>query len=220
MDIIPGILEKEWSAIEQKLAMVKPFAKTVHIDLLDGKFAPNTTWMDPKPFAKFSKDFVFELHMMVDNPLQYVKPFADAGFTRFLGHIEKMSDQAEFIATAEMYGDVGLAIDGPTSLGNIKVAYEDLDCLLFMTIKAGMSGQAFEVVHLEKIKALRQAQGDMFEITANGKPFPIEVDGGINDQTILLARDAGATRFITTSYLFGSPNPAEQYKKLQTLLNS
>ena len=79
-DIIPGIPEKEWSALEKKLEQIRPFAKTVHIDLMDGSFADNTTLLDPKPFRKFSKDFYLELHMMVENPIQYLKPFAEYGF--------------------------------------------------------------------------------------------------------------------------------------------
>ena len=91
-EIIPGILEKDWASIEQKLEKIRPFARTVHIDLLDGKFAPNTCFADPAPFKKFSEYFYFELHMMVDDPLQYVQKWADAGFKRFIGHIEKMPD--------------------------------------------------------------------------------------------------------------------------------
>ena len=67
-EVLPGILEKEWSAIERKLEIIKPFAKSVHIDLLDGKFAPNTTFADPTPFKKYADYFTFELHMMVENP--------------------------------------------------------------------------------------------------------------------------------------------------------
>ena len=115
-EVIPGILEKEWSAIERKLELLKSFAKTVHIDIIDGKFADNTTFLDPGPFKKYEKDFLLEVHMMVDNPLQYLKPWAEAGFQRFLGHIEKMPDPVEFVAQGQLLGAVGLAIDGPTSL--------------------------------------------------------------------------------------------------------
>ncbi len=209
-EIIPGILEKEWEKIEAKLELVKPFAKTVHIDLLDGKFADNATFLDPEPFKKYSDYFFFELHMMVDNPIQYLKPFADAGFKRFLGHIEKMPDQVAFVADGQLLGEVGLAIDGSTSLEKMSVSYEDLDCLLIMTIKAGISGQSFISSHLEKVKQVR----------AKHEFLTIEVDGGINDKTILLAKDAGVTRFVTTSFLYGDGNPQKQYKKLLDLLHS
>ena len=216
-EVIPGILEKEWSAIEQKIELVRPFAKTIHIDILDGTFAQNTTFLDPAPFLKYAKDppageagFFLELHMMVDNPLQYLKPFANAGFKRFLGHIEKMPDPVEFIAQAQLLGEAWLAIDGPTPIDAIKVPIEDLDGILVMTINAGFSGQQLVPQHLDKVKVLRSK----IDTLPAEMQIPIEVDGGINDQTIALAKQSGATRFVATSFLFNSNNPQEQYKKL------
>ena len=58
-EVIPGILEKQWSEIERKIEIVKPFAKSIHIDIIDGKFAPNITFLDPTPFAKYTKDIFF-----------------------------------------------------------------------------------------------------------------------------------------------------------------
>ena len=99
-EVIPGILEKSWNEIERRIAIVKPFASAIHIDIIDGKFTPNITFIDHLPFKKFTSDLFFELHMMVENPIQYLKPFADVGFKRFLGHVEKMPDQEEFVAKA------------------------------------------------------------------------------------------------------------------------
>lgn len=208
LEIIPGILENEWSEIDRKINLVKPFAKTAHIDIIDGKFAPNTTFLDPVPFAKYSKDLLFEVHLMVENPIQYLKPFAAAGFKRFLGHIEKMSDQEEFVAQGQLLGEVGLAIDGPTDLSAIKVPYSDLDSVLIMTIKAGEAGQVFVPDYLKKVEMLRSAQHDM----------KIEVDGGINDKTIIQSKNAGANRFVANSFIFNSQNPQAQYELLKKQL--
>lgn len=204
-EVIPGILEKEWNEIERKINIVKGFAKAIHIDIIDGKFAPNTTFLDPKPFTKYSKELLFEVHLMAEEPIQYLKPFADAGFKRFLGHVEKMSDQVEFVAKAEALGEVGLAVDGQSDLSAIKVPYEDLDCVLIMTIKAGQSGQTFNPAYLKKVEMLRQAQGDI----------AIEVDGGINDKSLELAKQKGAIRFVADSFIFGAQNPQEQYNLLK-----
>lgn len=206
-EIIPGILEKDWTEIERKIELVMSFTKVIHIDIIDGKFAQNTTFLDPSPFAKYAKDIFFELHMMVDNPIQYLKPYAAAGFKRFLGHIEKMPDQQEFVAQAQALGEVGLAIDGPTDLSRIKVPYEDLDCILIMTIKAGQSGQKFNAEYLKKIEMLKLIQHDI----------KIEVDGGINDQTVLLAKNAGANCFVSTSFIFNSHDPHLQFNLLKAL---
>lgn len=208
-EVIPGILEKEWSEIERKIELVRPFAKTIHIDIVDGKFAPNTTFLEGAAFQKYAGELFLELHMMVEEPVDYLKPWADAGFKRFLGHIEKMSDQAEFVAQAQLLGEVGLALDGPTPLSAIKVSYEDLDAILIYTAGgAGFSGPPFVPDRLEKIKQLR----------AKYEAIPIEIDGGVNDTTIVEAKICGATRFVSTSFLFKDQNPQIAYQNLAELL--
>lgn len=207
-EIIPGILEKDWGEIERKIELVRPFAKTIHIDILDGKFAPNATFLDPKPFAKYTSEIFFELHMMVENPLVYLKPWAEAGIKRFIGHIEKMPDQKEFVAEGQLLGEVGLAIDGPTSIDSIKVSLDGLDYILIMTVKAGFSGQSFTLEYLEKVKTIR----------SQSKIIPIEVDGGLNDSTIVQARNAGANRFLATSFIYKGKDPRAQYKILENAI--
>lgn len=205
-EIIPGILEKEWGEIEKKIQAVLPFAESIHIDVIDGKFAPNTTWMDPAPFAKYTKQAQFEVHLMTDNPLQYVQSFADAGFVRFLGHVERMPDVAEFLAEAQLWGEAGLAFDGPTPLSSVQVNWHDVDMVLFYTgERIGFSEATLVVDRLEKVKELRAVDADI----------AIEIDGGVHDKNILLAKEAGATRFVSTGFLFDGGNVEEQYRILQ-----
>lgn len=219
----PGTENKSWVDIQKKIDVVKPFIHTIHIDVCDGKFAPNTTFADPEPFRNYIKDMatsrsgwitedkgiLFEVHLMVEDPIKELKKWADVGFSRFIGQIEKMPDQEEFVAEAQLLGEVGLAIDGPTPLSDIKVDYEDLDVILFFTAdKAGYSGQSFKEERLEKIKTFR----------ANNEYLPIEVDGGINDETIEIAAAVGVNRFVTTGFLFGLGTPEEQYKLLEQKL--
>ena len=203
-EVIPGILEKTWEEVEKKIQLLSPFAKSLHIDIIDGKFAPNLTFLDPKPFTKYKDQFFLEAHLMVDEPINYLKPFADAGFKRFLGHVEKMSSQEEFVAQGQLLGEVGLAVDGPTPLDAIRVPYNDLDCIVFMTITAGFSGQSFMSEKLEKVKILKSKTS-----------IPIEVDGGVKDTTIALAKNAGATRFVATSFISGATSPQNAYHLLQ-----
>ena len=206
LEVIPGILEKEWAEIERKINLVKSFATAIHIDIIDGKFASNATFLDPKPFQRYTSGLFFELPMMVEEPINYLKPFAAAGFKRFLGHIEKMSDQEEFVAQGQLLGEVGLAVDGPTPLEAIKVSYGDLDSILIMTIKAGQSGQEFNPEYLKKVEILRQVPSGAWLRTASND-MSIGVDGGINDQTIIEVKNAGATRFIANSFIFSSNSP-------------
>jgi ribulose-phosphate 3-epimerase len=205
-DIVPGILEKDWPEIENKIHLVQNFSRTIHIDILDGKFAPNTSFLDPKPFQKYSKDLIFEAHLLVEEPINYLEPFAAAGFRRFLGQIEQMSSQEDFVAKAEILGEVGLALDVKTPLENLTIDYEDLDCILLMTVKAGFSGQEFRPEVLAKVKQIKERF-----------PIPVELDGGINASTITEAFSAGANRFVTTSFLF-SGNPLANREKLAALI--
>jgi ribulose-phosphate 3-epimerase len=220
----PGTENKTFEEIEKKILSVRSFVRTIHIDVCDGKFAPNVTFSDPEPFKKLTRDLpedesgwetgekglFFEIHLMVEDPIAHIKKWADAGFRRFIGQIEKMPSQNEFVAEAQMYGEVGLAVDGPTPLDTVAVNYDDLDVILFYTAdKAGFSGKSFQEDRLEKVKALRKVN----------EYIPVEVDGGINDETIQIAAEAGVTRFVTTGFLFGLETPEKQYKLLLQRLN-
>ncbi|MBI4079283.1 MAG: hypothetical protein HY429_03245 [Candidatus Levybacteria bacterium] len=203
-EVVPGVLEKTWEEVEAKIQLLAPFAKTIHIDIADGIATNNVTFLDPLPFAKYKDQFFLELHMMVKEPIDYLKPFAAAGFQRFLGHVELMSDQVAFIADGQLLGEVGLALDGPTSIDSIRVPYEDLDAILIYTCeKMGFSGPPFMPERLEKVKALRAKTS-----------IPIEVDGGVKDHTVKLAKDAGATRFVATSFISSAPDPHGAYLAL------
>jgi len=207
--IIPGILEKDWVEIEKKIEIIKTFSNKIHIDFIDGKFAQNSTFLDPVPFSKFSSELYLEAHLMGEEPINYLDSFAKAGFKKFIGHIENMSSQEEFVAQGELLGEVGLALDLQTSVDEIKVPFDDLDLVLLMSIHAGFSGKDFEQSSLQKIKDLRSKT-----------TIPIEVDGGINDQTIVACKDAGANIFVSTSYITGSQNPLEQFNNLKNLVLS
>ena len=204
-DFLPGILEKDWEPIEKKLELVRPFAKAIHVDLLDGEFAPNTTLLDPTPFAAYKDTFLLELHMMVKEPINYLDEWAEAGFRRFIGHVEHMTDQAEFVAKGQRLGEVGLAIDAKTPVSAITVPYIDLDTVLVMTVNAGFSGQAFIPECLEKVR----------EIKKNDAVEAVAIDGGVSDTIIAQARAAGVGRFVATSFLFNSDTPEKRFALLK-----
>lgn len=202
--VLPGINEQDWPEIERKIESVKHFAKEIHIDVIDGIFAPRTTFLDPTPFKKYMQDIFFEVHLMVEEPEHYLEKWSKAGFRRFLGHVEKMSDQVAFVAKAEEVGEVGLALDGKTPLSDITVNFSDLDTLLVMTINAGLSGQEFQPSHLSKVAKIRERDSLL----------PIEIDGGINPHTLKEGLQAGASRFVSTSFLFGGENPQSRFHEL------
>ncbi len=208
LEIIPGILEKDWESIEKKIKLVKPLAKTVQIDVIDGKFAPNTTFLDPLPFKKYTNELFFEVQLITDEPINYIEKFAKAGFKRFIGQIEKMSSQKEFLAYAKKFGEAGLSIDSSTALDEIKVDLNLVDCFTIMTVKAGFSGQKFLFDVLPKLRTLREKTDK-----------PIEIDGGVNEETIGQLKSLGANRYIVNSALFNAVDLEAKYQELLNLIS-
>lgn len=205
-EVIPGILEKDFEEIEKKLQIIKPFSRRVHVDILDGKFSDSVSFLDPTPFSKYKEDFFMEAHFMVEDPALLIKSFGQAGFKRFLGHIEKMKNIEEFVAEGQIFGEVGLALDLQTPISLINVPFDDLDCILLMGVKAGKSGQDFMPEVLEKVRELRK-KSDII----------IEIDGGINEETIISAKQEGVERFVATSNIFNSVDPMAAYERLLSL---
>lgn len=206
--ILPGVLEKDWEAVKHKLKQIKTFTNIVHVDIIDGKFVNNKTFLDPAPFKEYSQRIFLEVHLMVEDPAAYIEQFADAGFRRFLGHIERMPDQLEFVELAKKYGEAGLALDGPTHINHIKVPFEDLDSILIYTSdRVGFSGPPLLDDRLDKIRHLKKLTN-----------IPIEADGGINNKSIERAKAAGASRFVATSFIWNSENPAEKFQTLNELI--
>lgn len=204
--IIPTILEKNWEEIEKHFEIYKDFAKSVHVDFIDGKFKDNKTFFEFEPFRKYSEYFSLEAHLMVDEPAQYLDELSKAGFKTILGHVEKMSDQVDFIARGELLGAVGLALDIETPVSEIKVSINDLDRILLMGIYAGASGRPFDERVLSKIKEV------------SDKSFSnIQIDGGVDEATLPLLREKGANMFCVNSFLFEG-DPKSQFRKLEELL--
>jgi ribulose-phosphate 3-epimerase len=198
VDVIPGILEKDIADIEHAVGLVASHVRGVQIDFADNTLVANTTYLDPAGFAKLISahpHLSFEAHLMVASPEKYIRGLADAGFKRLIAHIEA-NDPRVFLDEAQLESaEVGLAIDGPTEIEQIEPFLEEIDVALVMTIEAGFSGQSFMPETMEKVRAIRK----------NFIDLAIEVDGGINADTARVARDAGATRLVSTSFLFKDP---------------
>lgn len=205
-EIIPGILEKDWEGVEEKIKLLSPFATKLHIDIADNKLANNLTFLEAAPFTPYKDKFFLELHMMVENPIDYLDDFAEAGFRRMLGNIEGMEDPYEFIERCRELGvEAGLALDGPTPVEELFDYLEEVDCFnCYVSEKMGFSGPPMLPERLEKVKVLRAKTN-----------LPIEIDGGVKDHTIKLAKEAGANRFVATSFISAAPDPHKAYLALQ-----
>ena len=211
IDVIPGILEKEWEMIEERIRLVAGLADWVQIDFADNTMVPNTTFLD---FSRFSLLPQFpqparhpyaqalaggspqlEAHLMVANPEKYIKAAADAGFKRLIAHVEAHDPRIFLDAVTYEHAEVGIAVDGPTEFELVEPFLEEVDVVLVMTSEAGFSTGTFLPECIEKIKSIHTYLPDL----------PIEVSGGITDKTARLVKEAGATRLVSSSYLFRDP---------------
>lgn len=204
-DIVGGITEKELKSIDRKIALIGPHTGCVQIDFIDNTIIPGETFHDleklaPVIRAHADENITFEAHLMVTHPETYVKPLAEMGFTTVISQVESDAPR-EFIAEARAYElEVGLGVDADTDIEVVEPFLEDIDLLLIMTVEAGASGREFRPELLEKVRAVRRNLPDL----------PIEVDGGINPDTIKVAADAGATRFLSTSFIAKHPNSVSE----------
>ncbi len=207
VEIIPAILENNFSEIEKKIRSVESLVEWAQIDLLDGTLMPNSTFADPAPFATLKTPVKLELHLMVKDPLRYLARFANAGFKRFFAHVEGDYVDDYIIECNRLGVEVGLAIDGATQFEKIHKYIINLDVVLVMAIDAGFSGRPFREDTIEKIKKIRNLD---FEI-------PIAVDGAMDDVNAKKVIAAGATRINSNSYIFGGYDVKMAIEKLKNL---
>ncbi|MCR4264146.1 MAG: ribulose-phosphate 3-epimerase [Candidatus Roizmanbacteria bacterium] len=212
IEVIPGIFEKDFSKIERRAKLVSPFVDWIQIDIADNKLVPNNSLLDPEPFRKLISEtnVNYELHMMIEDPFSVDQQWIDVGFKRLLFHVESFTDFSMFHKRSMDYKkqglEIGLAIDKQTPFDVVFPHLDKMDCILIMTIAAGFSGQRFIPELLDKVRAVRSRKSDL----------PIEVDGGINDETAKLAIAAGANRLVSTSFIFNSENIGDAIEKLRS----
>ena len=197
--IAPSVLSADYANFETELKKLEASgAEYAHLDVMDGHFVPNISFgagvvASMRPHSKM----VFDCHLMVSNPEHHIEEFARAGADIISIHVE---------ATPHIHGALqkirpagvkpSVVINPGTPVEAIKNILNLVDQVLVMTVNPGFGGQAFLPETMGKIRelvALREA---------NQLSFDIEVDGGIDDKTIQMAREAGANIFVAGSYVF------------------
>ena len=197
--IAPSVLSADYANFETELKKLEASgAEYAHLDVMDGHFVPNISFgagvvASMRPHSKM----VFDCHLMVSNPEHHIEEFARAGADIISIHVE---------ATPHIHGALqkiraagvkpSVVINPGTPVEAIKNVLNLVDQVLVMTVNPGFGGQAFLPETMGKIRelvALREA---------NQLNFDIEVDGGIDDKTIRMAREAGANIFVAGSYVF------------------
>ncbi|MCR5706190.1 MAG: ribulose-phosphate 3-epimerase [Acholeplasmatales bacterium] len=211
MEVSPSILTCDFSNLKNDLEDIKNLVKYIHIDVMDGDFVPNLTFG-----PKFVKDFrgycpqnIFDVHLMISNPLKYIKNFAEAGSDIITFHVESKSPVQETIKEIKSYGKLaGLSIKPKTEVSAIKDYLADLDLVLVMSVEPGFGGQKFMPNAVDKIKELYDLR------KKNGYNYLIEVDGGVNDETVKLCKDAGIDIVVAGSYVMNAENRKERIDNL------
>lgn len=195
IDVIPGILEKEWEIIAGRLRLVTGLVDWVQIGVADNTMVPNTTFLDFAKFSPYAEKISLEAHLMVASPEKYIKNLADAGFNRLIAHVEAHDPRIFLDQVKYEQVEVGIAIDAPTEFEVVEPFLEEIDFVLIMMCEAGFSGQKFQSEQMEKIKTIHAYLPDL----------PIEVAGGISDKTARLVVEVGAARIVSNSFLFKDP---------------
>ena len=193
--IAPSLLAADFSKLKEEITEVEKLgAEYLHLDVMDGNFVPNISFGAPviSSIRKHS-NLVFDVHLMVENPDRFIKDIADAGADVITVHAEATKHLNRTIQLIKSYGKkVGVALNPSTPLDFIKYDLKDIDMVLIMTVNPGFGGQAFIEGMLQKIKDLRSIDPNI----------DIQVDGGINDKTSKLVKEAGANILVAGSYLF------------------
>ena len=197
--ISPSILAADFSNLGQEArAMDAAGVEMLHIDVMDGHFVPNISFGAPV-YKMIRKDFsrIFDVHLMISEPLRYIDDFVKAGADIITFHVECDSDvQATIDKIKEKGCKVGLSVKPGTPASAILPYLEQLDMVLVMTVEPGFGGQSFMEDMMPKVREFRQ------EIDACGKEIDLQVDGGVNDKTAKICVENGANVLVAGSYLF------------------
>ncbi len=188
----------------------KSGAHMLHFDVMDGVFVNNISFGFPilKTVNK-NTDMHLDVHLMITDPLKYIKECQDGGADTITFHLESESDVDATIEAIKKTGaKIGLSVKPNTPFEAVKPYMDKIDMLLVMTVEPGFGGQSFIEEMLDKISAARNY------INENNLSVDIQVDGGINAETAMLAAKAGANIMVAGSYLFKAESMADAVKLL------
>jgi len=201
MRINPSILSADFGNMQSELGRVRA-ADMIHVDVMDSLFVPNLTFGLPVVENwRTVSETTFDVHLMIDDPDNWAPRYAEKS-EMVTFHIESAKDPERTINKIREHGaKVGIAVKPNTPLEPYKELVHQLDQLLVMTVEPGFGGQKFMHEVLPKIRYAREL------INRDNPSCFLQVDGGINLETISLAAEAGADTFVAGSAVFGAENP-------------
>lgn len=210
--IAPSILSADFANMAQAAENISAWGgDCVHFDVMDGHFVPTITFGPAmcKAIRKHT-DLPIDVHLMVERPQEFIRPFADAGADIITFHVEAekhIHRTLQLIRQTSCRAGVVLNPASPIELA--EYVLDSCDLVLLMTVNPGAGGQKFISGVLKKIEKLSQIR------TVCGLTFDIEVDGGINPETAALCRQAGANMLVAGNSVFSSADPAETIRLMR-----
>ena len=198
----PSLLAADFANLESEMnATKKAGVEIIHLDVMDGHFVPNISIGPPVISSLRAKsDLLFDVHLMLTHPIDYIESFVKAGADHITFHLEADSDIAATIALIHSLGaSAGLSVKPGTPIEGIFPYLDSLEMILIMTVEPGFGGQKFMPEMLEKVSVLRS------EIDRRSLTSHIEVDGGVNSQNSPLLIEAGANILVAGTSFFGDP---------------
>jgi len=208
--IAPSILSADFTRLGDELTSIeKAGADWIHIDVMDGQFVPNITYGPIIVEAcKRVSDLILDVHLMIEKPDLIIPEFAKAGADYISVHQEACTHLHRSLQLIKSFGlKAGVALNPATPLSSIEWVADQLDFVVIMSVNPGFGGQKFIKSSIDKIKTLSKM------LKENSSDAIIQVDGGVNNETIKAISNAGATSFVAGSAIFNT----EDYK--ETILN-
>ncbi len=215
IQIAPSILSADFAKMGEEVENLEQNgADLIHCDVMDGVFVPNITF-GIKMVADIRKrtNLPLDCHLMIVEPQKYVEAFAKAGANIITVHYEACKENT--LSTLQKIHECGVkcgvVINPDTPVEKIKDVILTCDMVLVMSVFPGFGGQKFIVDVLDKVKEIRKI------IDESGKDIDLEIDGGINPETVILAKKAGANVIVAGSSVF---NSADRKQAILTLKNA
>ena len=213
MKVIPAINCKDFKCVKEQIKKAVEFLpknEWIQIDVGDGKFTKAKAWGEAQQLRdlrfeiKALNNLNIEAHLMVENPEEQIEKWARMGAGRVIIHAEAVNSENFKKIILKFKNKIGIAINPKTPIENLVPYLDKIKFVQLLAVKPGFSGQKFDKIILDKIKFLKE----------NYPKILVEIDGGINEETVKLVKKAGADMVVSGSYIFKSKNPKEAYKKL------
>ena len=210
--IAPSTLSADFAAMGEAVSSIsRAGADWIHFDVMDGHFVPNLTFGPGMCKAVRSyTELPLDVHLMVTDPKMWVEPFAKAGADDITFHVEAEPDPRELLAHIHSFGmKAGIVLNPATPAEAAKPYLEYCDLILLMTVNPGFGGQGFIYDVVEKIQTVSRWIKEM------DIPCELEVDGGVNPETAVLCRDAGASVLVAGSSIFHAASPKDMISAIR-----